>query len=101
MIPLTLFDKFRDFVTDRLRMVLWPAAAIVLLVILNRPEQLDVLLYKGAMITVAAWVGYWIDRHLFYYARPHTVSDDAGFTQAALRRAIVVSAVILAFAIGL
>lgn len=88
-------------VAGTMRMLFWPLVAVVLLVSLDRPEQLDVLAYKAAMVTLAAWIGYWIDRHLFSYARPHTQDSPYTAAQAMLRRALVVSSVILAFALGL
>lgn len=34
------------------------------------PQQLPVTMYKLSLVTLAAVVGYWIDRSLFPYARP-------------------------------
>lgn len=34
------------------------------------PQQLPVSLYKLSLVTLAAVVGYWLDRSLFPYARP-------------------------------
>lgn len=34
------------------------------------PHQLPVSLYKLSLVTLAAVVGYWLDRSLFPYARP-------------------------------
>lgn len=36
------------------------------------PQQLPVSLYKLSLVTLAAVVGYWLDRSLFPYARPDT-----------------------------
>lgn len=35
------------------------------------PQQLPVSIYKLSLIAIAAVVGYWIDRSVFDYARPH------------------------------
>lgn len=34
------------------------------------PQQLPVTMYKLSLVTLAAVVGYWVDRSLFPYARP-------------------------------
>jgi hypothetical protein len=34
------------------------------------PQQLPVSLYKLSLVSLAAVVGYWLDRSLFPYARP-------------------------------
>lgn len=84
------------------------------------PQQLGVLLLKATYITVALAVGYYADRVIFYYARPHKMAKDAwietsthtfkserceaayrAYTFAMLRRAIVVGAVVIAFCLGL
>lgn len=85
--------------------------------------QLPVVLYKLTLISLAAVIGYWLDRSLFPYARPdgylklrwkgrpegddykvdHPVVDgyQRVFATAMLRRAIIVAAVMLAVAMGL
>ena len=47
-------------------------AAILLLAVIFAayPERLAVVVYKTALITLAAVIGYWLDRALFPYARP-------------------------------
>jgi len=103
----------------------WIIAAIALLVVLLfiSPQQLDVVAYKLALISVAAVVGYWLDRSLFPYARPdsylkkhwHLGTDEpegladfevvGGYYQifavAMLRRALVILAVVIGVALGL
>lgn len=42
------------------------------------PHQLAVSLYKFSLVSLAAVVGYWLDRSLFPYARPDAfLGDDA------------------------
>ena len=88
------------------------------------PQQLPVSLYKLSLVTLAAVVGYWIDRSLFPYARPDSflwsdwrnVTDApegdvdfsiadadymAAYCTAQLRRAVVVGCVVLGVAVGL
>ena len=107
------------------RNTLWLIAAAVLLGIIAfvSPVQLPVVLYKAALIALAAVLGYWLDRAIFPYARPdsylerdwrhgtdepegdadYRVTDDyiVPFCVAMLRRAIIVGAVVVGVALGL
>lgn len=47
-------------------LLLWGAVALI------APHQLEVSLYKLALVALAAITGWWIDRSLFPYARPET-----------------------------
>ena len=84
---------------DKLRMGEWLVIAVVLLTGLAylAPQQLPIFLYKTNLVAFFAFMGYWIDRRLFWYARPGDQSD----TGMQLRRAIVVGATLLAGAYGL
>ena len=87
------------------RMTNWLLITLVLslVVLLLAPQQLPVTLYKLSLITVAAWVGYWIDRGLFPYARPDLFEvggRDALFSSTMLRRAVIVAACIIGVAMG-
>lgn len=55
------------------RMFDWLIAALLLtlLVWFIAPQQVPVSLYKVSLVALAAVAGYWIDRSLFPYARPH------------------------------
>ena len=68
------------------------------------PHQLPVTLYKLSLVTLAAVVGYWIDREIFPYARPDRFDPVAGlgyeFAFSMLRRAIIVAACILGVGLG-
>ena len=108
------------------RNILWLAVAVLLLAVIAvvSPVQLPVVLYKAALIALAAVIGYWLDRALFPYARPDSflwrdwrkgtdepegdvdypvASADymAAYCAAQLRRAIVVGCVVLGVAAGL
>jgi hypothetical protein len=50
----------------------WALITLVLLVAVwvLAPQQLPLSLYKLSLVTLAAVVGYWLDRSLFPYARP-------------------------------
>lgn len=99
------------------------AAALLIGIAMVSAQQLPVVLYKASLITLAAVLGYWLDRALFPYARPDGyLSKDwrlgtfepegdvdypvvlgyhGVYRTAQLRRAIVVGAVVLAAAVGL
>ena len=70
------------------------------------PHQLPVSLYKLSLVTLAAVVGYWLDRSLFPYARPDKFSNclaDSGLHlmgMAMLRRAILIGCAMLAMGLG-
>jgi len=85
------------------RMFDWLLITLVLvgLIALLSPQQLPVSLYKLSLISMAAVVGYWIDRSLFPYARP----DELALTEiersvSMLRRAIIVGAAMLSVSLG-
>ena len=50
----------------------WLLTSVLLLgiIALVSPQQLPVVIYKLALITLAAVLGYWLDRSLFPKARP-------------------------------
>ncbi|TDK65995.1 putative holin [Sapientia aquatica] len=103
----------------------WLLVASVLLtaVALLSPVQIPVALYKLSLISLAAAVGYWVDRSIFPYSRPDGYlqedwrygTDEPAyqvdfavvdgyryvFAAAMLRRAIVVAAVVIGVALGL
>jgi hypothetical protein len=87
--------------------------ALLGVVAIIAPHQLGVAVWKGALVTLAGCLGYWLDRLLYPYARPHLLmpyQDElpqdkerrARFAaMAMIRRAIIVAAAMLAVAIGL
>ena len=100
------------------------AIALLALIALVSPVQLPVVAYKAALITLAAVLGYWLDRVLFPYARPdsylfrdwrHGTDEPVGdvdfpvakpeyiraFCVAQIRRAIIVGSVVIGVAAGL
>jgi len=89
------------------RMTDWLLVTLVLVasIYVLSPQQLPVSLYKLSLITMAAVVGYWIDRSLFPYARPDCfinsmVDVSLVFSIAMLRRAIIVGCAMLAVSLG-
>ena len=87
------------------RMFDWLLVTLVLVasIYVLSPQQLPVSLYKLSLITMAAVVGYWVDRSLFPYARPDDLSlatSDVLMASAMLRRAIIVGCAMLAVSLG-
>jgi hypothetical protein len=88
---------------ERIRMIDWIAIAVILTLTIGllAPHQLGVTLYKLSLVSLAAVVGYWIDRSAFPYARPDDLSLDHQETSAAyIRRAIIIGACILGVSVG-
>ncbi|RLM25339.1 hypothetical protein BIY29_07450 [Brenneria alni] len=102
------------------RLLGWQITAVLLLVViaLVSPQQLPVVIYKISLITLAAVLGYWLDRSLFPKAGlaqylvhepewmeqgeyPVKSGYHRVFAAAQIRRAIIVAAVCLAVATGL
>lgn len=71
--------------------------AIVPVLIMN-PAKVGLTLFGIAKIGLGGYLGYWIDRLLFPYARPHALENVAQGT-AWKRRAIIVSAAVIAAAL--
>lgn len=71
------------------------------------PQQLGVSVYKLSLVAMAALAGYWIDRALFPYSRPHQhmggqASDRTAmvFCTAMIRRALIVAAAMISTGLG-
>ena len=125
-----MFANLRSLLSTLLpRMSGWLFIMVLLMaaVWLLAPHQLMVSLYKLSLVTLAAVVGYWLDRSLFPYARPHyfilptaqefpaplsaehghiwspavssgTMPDLASWCM--LRRAIIIAAAMIAVSLG-
>lgn len=66
------------------RMLHWLLATVALMVLAQWAMRVDagalyaVSLYKCHLMSLGGWGGYWLDRALFPYARPHTyVADES------------------------
>ena len=77
------------------------AVVLLALIYFLAPEQLPVIVWKIAMVTLAAFVGYRIDRAFFPYARPDKMRDNIDQRAAMLRRAIIIGSTVLAVALAL
>ncbi len=87
----------------KIRMLDWItiAAILTLAIGLFAPQQLPVTLYKLSLVSLAAVVGYWIDRSMFPYARPDELAlTDHQVSAAFLRRAFIVGACIVGVSLG-
>ena len=84
---------------DYFRMFAWLIfAAFLYLIALNvAMPQIQTLCWKLGNVTVAAFVGYWIDRHAFTEARLYRGSPPL----EQVRRAIIIAACMIAVALGL
>lgn len=71
---------------------------LIAIVVWMVPAKLGLTLYGFGKLVGGAFAGYWCDRLLFPYARPHQLE---GIAQGAAckRRAIIVAACILAAAL--
>lgn len=96
----------KPWLKEARRMASWLIVTLSLtaIIALLAPQQIGVTLYKLSLVTAAAWAGYWIDRSLFPYARPHALSqnlqDSSRYTAAMIRRAIIVAAAMLAMGLA-
>lgn len=120
--------NFKSFCFSRLNWLVALSAALLIILSILAPHQIVVALYKINLITIAALVGYWIDRIIFPYARPdgyltydwrqqkQKLSDcgtdekvdfsvvkdhQLAFSAAMLRRSLIMIAVVLGVALGL
>jgi hypothetical protein len=89
--------------------------AIIAAVFVIAPQQLPVTLVKVSLATIAGLTGFWLDRIVFPYAEPDDIKARAeketdeevrialieSFDKAALRRAIVIAAVVIGICLGL
>lgn len=92
---------------DKLRIGPWLILAIITTFVVSvlYPHQLGVLLWSLTKLCWGAYLGYWIDRSIFPYARPgdYQCSNSNGFSAIALlmiRRAIIIAAAVLALGLG-
>lgn len=109
------------------RMLVWLVLTIVLmglalLLQAKAPGNLiAVTLYKAHLLSLGGWGGYWLDRALFPYARPHCfdlptqegkstkeirsdlfdqLAEGRALGYAALRRSIIVAACLITVGLG-
>ena len=96
--------------SDTLRGAPWLAAALLAaaVVFAIAPHQIGVLIWSLSKLAFGAYLGYWIDRSIFYYARPSEIGGEANAALMQrvermafmLRRAVIMAAAILALGLG-
>ena len=91
------------------------AAALIVAIVIVAGQQIVVGVWKLALVAIAAYGGYWLDRELFPYARPHgmaepdsndgmwNTNDPTGhvFVGSMIRRAAIVVGTMVAVALAL
>ncbi len=93
---------------DKLRIGPWLILAMLATVVVGLlyPHQLGVLLWSLTKLCWGAYLGYWIDRSIFPYARPDRFNPDkdpnehTAWEVLMLRRAIIIAAAVLALGLG-
>ena len=98
------------------RMSGWGLAALALGVAIYFfiPQEITIAHWKAALALASAFGGYWLDRTLFPYARPHTLTADENdamwssndpqghvFVGSMMRRALLVVGTMIAVAVAL
>lgn len=112
------------------RMLGWAMASLVLIALALLVQQalpgsvIAVTLYKAHLMALGGWGGYWLDRAIFPYDRPHQYLEDqdepaaelllqeaahgisvtglagTAMAHAMLRRAIIVAACLICAGLG-
>lgn len=94
----------RETLLDKLRLGPWLIAALLMAGVVGwlYPHQLGVLLWSLTKLSFGAYLGYWIDRTIFPYARPgdHLAAPVKSVALLMLRRAIIIAAAIVALGLG-
>jgi len=89
---------------DKLRIGPWLILALITTVGVGflYPHQLGVLLWSLTKLCWGAYLGYWIDRSIFPYARPGNLLGPPASSLGLfmLRRAIIIAAALLALGLG-
>lgn len=89
-------DRFRDLARAYPLLIIFLIAFAV--TALMNPAKVGLTIWGLAKLGMGGYVGYWIDRHIFPYARPHTLEGIAQGTSWK-RRAVIVAATIIAAAL--
>lgn len=94
---------------DRLRLWPWLIGALIATAVIGilAPHQIGILLWSLSKLCFGAYLGYWIDRNIFNYARPGKAQFRDGNLEAQrivgmwmLRRALIIAAALLALGLG-
>ena len=89
--------------TDKLRNVQWLLIATVLLVVIGyiNFEIVGNIILKLCEVSLFAYVGYWVDRSIFPYARCGFGDNTTAERASQHRRAIIIAACIVGGALAL
>ena len=93
----------KECIIDKMRMLQWPliaAALYAVAMLVGMSESIkpaSTVLWKAGHLTVGAYIGYWVDRNAFQFSRLSKASSD----MQEIRRAIIISAAIVAVALGM
>lgn len=92
------FKRALWWTKDQARMLQWLIAALALYAtaMMIAQPQIQTALWKAGNVTLAAWLGYQIDRQAFPYER-----CKEGKASAQIRRATIIAAAMLAIGLGL
>lgn len=71
-------DQTRGELRDMLRM--WPTLVVALITLgvihVIAPQQTGIIVYKICSLSLAAYLGYWVDRWCFHETRPGDMFDQ-------------------------
>ncbi|MEY2689294.1 MAG: hypothetical protein RL375_3493 [Pseudomonadota bacterium] len=119
-------DSSQAYAANPPRMMGWVLVTLMLLVFALSLREVDagkllgLVAAKGLLVALGGLMGYWLDRELFPYARPHQCMDfdppaieaaesrelnylqvaSSDFTVSMLRRSIIVAACLICMALG-
>jgi hypothetical protein len=83
----------------------WPlligTAVFFIIVFLLNPAQFGIFFWGLLKLTAAGTGGYWVDRVVFYYARPGQNPKDPHEISWMYRRAIIIAGALLAMGANL
>lgn len=84
---------------DKLRMFQWCLVALCFYAVATMVShpQMQIVLWKLGHITIASFVGYWVDRAAFKFSR----IDHRSHHMHHIRRALIIAAAMMAVSMGL
>jgi hypothetical protein len=81
-------------------LIAWSGAFLVGVFLFN-PAQFGIFLWGLLKLTAAGTAGYWVDRTVFYYARPGENPKEPHEVSWMYRRAIIIAGALLAMGANL
>jgi hypothetical protein len=77
--------NLKNLVFPRMGLWLWMSIALLGLIWFLAPHMVKVAAYKLALITIAAYIAYWISRGLEGGVRPHQLEREAAQSEENVR----------------